>query len=268
MVGARSGMAVKAQVRSLPTPCSVAAPSPLMTKRRSSLPLGSGDFASALSGLVESLGDLDAALALDVEMHVAGRAHHELAAGRHRHRRALRLRRLTRPQARQHHRRAPGIDRRRDPGIDAEIRRRHHAVPIEGGGDAFDVFAAGAEETRDHQNEHQRAQRHRIAQRQPRRRPAGLELARRHQRALDMSLPERLRHRVVIVGGDMIDDGGGRAMRFSAHAVEPAQAVMNAGQPQPDQRHRRGNDDQREDQKARWRGRAAAAPARDRPRRR
>ncbi len=237
-----------------------------MTKRRSSLPLGSGDFASAL--FESGLGDLDAALAHDVEIHIAGRAHHELAADRHRDRRALRLRRLARPQARQHHRRAPGIDRWRDPGIDTEIRRRHHAVPVEGGGDAFDVFAAGAEEARHHQNEHQRAQRHRIAQRQPRRRPAGLELARRHQRALDMGLPERLRHRVVIVGGDMIDDGGGRAMRFSAHAVEPAQAVMNARQPQPDQRHRGDDDDQDEDRKPDGARRAAATPARARPRRR
>ena len=59
------------------------------------------------------------------------------------------------------------------------------------------ALAAGGEEGRDHQDEHQRAQRHRIAQRRAAARPAGLELARRQQRAFDMRAPERLRDRIV-----------------------------------------------------------------------
>ena len=89
-----------------------------------------------------------------------------------------------------------------------------------------------AKEGRDDQEEHQRAQRHRIAQRQLRRRPAGLELARRQQRALDMRAPERLRDRIVLVGGDLVGDRGGRPMRLAAAAIEPAQAVGGARQPQ------------------------------------
>ena len=149
---------------------------------------------------------------------------------------ARRLRGLARAQARQHDRRAAGIDRRRDPGIDAEIGRRHHALPVEGGGDALDALAAGGKEARHRQNEHERAQRHRIAQRQPRRRPAGLELARRQQRAFDMRAPERLRDRIVLVGGDLVGDRGGRPVRLAAAAVEPAQAVIDARQPQHRQR--------------------------------
>ena len=59
---------------------------------------------------------------------------------------AVDLRGFARAQAGQHDRRAAGIDRRRDPGIDAEIGRRHHALPVEGGGDALDAFAAGGKE--------------------------------------------------------------------------------------------------------------------------
>ena len=101
------------------------------------------------------------------------------------------------------------------------------------------MLAAGGEKRGDHQHQHQRAQRDRVAQRQLRRGPAGLEPARRHQRALDMGAPERLRDRIVLVGGDAVEDGGGRTVPLAADAVEPAQAVMNAGQLQPHERHQR-----------------------------
>ena len=169
----------------------------------------------------------EAAVAHDVETHIAGRAHHQLAAGRHRDRRRIVVDTVARAQARQHDRRAAGIDRRRDPGIDAEIGRRDHARPVEGGGDPLHPLAAGGEEGGDRQNEHQRAQRHRIAHGEPRRRPAGLELARRQQRAFDMGAPERLRDRIVLVGGDLVGDRGGRPVRLAAAAVEPAQAVID-----------------------------------------
>ena len=159
------------------------------------------------------------------------------------------MRGVARAQARQHHRRTAGIDRRRHPGIDAEIRRRHHALPVEGGGDAFDALAAGGKEGRHHQDQRERAQRHRIAQRQLRLRPAGLELARRQQRAFDMRAPERLRHRIVLIGGDLVGDGRGRPVRLAAAAVEPAQAVRFAGQPQQQQRDRgRRGEDEEQDQ--------------------
>ena len=178
------------------------------------------------------------------------------------------LRRFARAQAGQHHRRPAGVDRRRDPGIDAEIRRRDHAVPVEGGGDALEPLAAGRKESRHHQNEHECAQRHRIAQRQPRRRPAGLELARRQQRALDMRLPERLRHRIVAVGGNVVGDRRRRPVRFAAAAIEPAQPVIDARQPQDQQRQCRRDSEQGRKQTGRSRAPAAATPARDRPRRR
>ena len=194
---------------------------------------------------------LETAPAHHVEAHIAGRADHKLAAGRYRDRRRGKpriLRGFARAQAGQHDRRAAGIDRRRDPGVDAEIGRRHHALPVESDGDALQAFAAGGEEARDRQNEHERAQRHRIAQRQPRRRPAGLELARRHERTFDMGTPERLRDRIVLVGGNLIGDRGGRPVRLAAAAVEPAQAVGDAGQPQHRQRRRRNGGDGHEQQ--------------------
>jgi len=43
-------------------------------------------------------------------------------------------------------RRLAGIGRRSDPGIDAEICRQYHALPIESCGNALPVFAAGGNE--------------------------------------------------------------------------------------------------------------------------
>ena len=58
-----------------------------------------------------------------------------------------------------------GISRRGNPGIDAEIRRCDHAVPVESGGNAFYSLAAGGKESRDDKNDHQCAECHRVAQR-------------------------------------------------------------------------------------------------------
>ena len=68
------------------------------------------------------------------------------------------------------------------------------------------------------------------------------------QRAFDMGAPERLRDRIVSVGGDLVGDRGGRPVRLAAAAVEPAQAVGGAGQPQHRQRRRRDRGDQDEQQ--------------------
>ena len=62
-----------------------------------------------------------------------------------------------------------------------------------------------------------------------------------------MGAPERLRDRIGLVGGDAVGDGGGRAVRLPAAAVEPAQALVQAGQPQADERDGGGEREQRED---------------------
>jgi hypothetical protein len=53
-------------------------------------------------------------------------------------------------------------------GIDAEIRRRDDALPIERRGNAFCSLATGGKETRRHENENERAERHGVAQGQSR----------------------------------------------------------------------------------------------------
>ncbi len=94
-------------------------------------------------GLRLGLGLGDAALDGDIESRLAGGAHHQGRAGRHRHRGAGTCKRLlARVQTRQDQRRPAGVGRRRDPGVDPEIGRRHHAAPIEGRGDAFGALAA------------------------------------------------------------------------------------------------------------------------------
>ena len=167
--------------------------------------------------------------------------------------------RFARAQARQDHRRTAGIMRRRDPGIDAVIRRRHHALPVEGGGDARDAIAAGGEEGRDQQHEHQRAQRHRIARGELRHRPAGPELAGGGERALDMRAPQRLRHGVAFAGGKLVGDCGRRAV------LQPAARSIRR---RPSASFGHAHDDMatkqqvREDRKSRRRRRVRAAAAR------
>ena len=154
---------------------------------------GRGDGEVALLGALGrlrlgfGLGLGDAAFDGDVEPGLAGGAHHQGRAGRHRHRAAgARLRLLAGTQARQDQRRPAGVGRRRDPGVDPEIGRRHHAVPVERRGDALGALAAGGKERRDHQDEHQPAQRVRIARGDLRHRRAGLQrVGRRAARAPD-----------------------------------------------------------------------------------
>ena len=88
---------------------------------------------------------------------------------------AARLHRLARAQTLQDDRRLARIGRRADPGVDAEIGRRHHALPIERGGNALHALAAGGKEGRNHEHRHESAQRKGIAQRKPRRGQSGLE---------------------------------------------------------------------------------------------
>ena len=176
----------------------------------------------------------------------AGRADDQGAAGRHRQI-GRGLHRLARPQALQDHRRAAGIGRRRDPGVDAEIGRRHHALPVEGRHDALGPLAAGGHEGRHHKHRHQRAHRERIAQGEPRRRHAGLEGGGRPQRTLDMRAPERDRIRIGGRDRHLVGDRGRRSMRQPGIAIEPTQAVMPARQTQRQQRGKRRRGEQEKD---------------------
>ena len=97
-----------------------------MAKRRSSAPRAAAGCATGFR-LGEPAGGGD------VELDLAAGADDQHAAGRHRDRRAGGLHRLARPQALQDQRRLAGIGRRADPGVDAEIRGRDRALPVERG---------------------------------------------------------------------------------------------------------------------------------------
>jgi hypothetical protein len=51
-----------------------------------------------------------------------------------------------------------------------------------------------------------------------------------------MRLPERLRHGVLIIGGETIRGRGCRTVRFTGAAIKPAQPIVDARQPQNQQR--------------------------------
>ena len=180
MVGGLSAMALNGQIRSSPAPRSVAVPVAVILKRCSSVPAGA--CALVLRGVTPPVPETSR-LSLPVErtisVELTGTANGPS-------RRRLRRRRLAGMNAGQHDRRLAGIGRRRHPGVDAEIRRQHHALPIERRRDAFPAFAAGGEKSRDAGEQHQRAQRIRVAPGDARRRLAGFERARR--------LPTRARH--------------------------------------------------------------------------
>ncbi len=215
-------MALNGQTRSSPAPRSVAVPVAVILKRCSSVPAGA--FTSSGSAA-------DAAGAGDIEAELAGRAHDQRRTDRHGDRPSILRRRgrhLAGMNAGQHDRRLAGIGRRRDPGVDAEIRRQRHAVPVERRRDPLPAFAAGGEERRDAGDQHQRAQRIRIAPGEARRRRAGLERARRLQRALDMGVPQRERIRILGRDRELVGDRGRRTMAQAAAAIEPAQPVGRA----------------------------------------
>ena len=91
-----------------------------------------------------------AALAGNVETDLAGRAHDERRAGRNRHRLAgvaVRPRRFARMNAGKNDRRLAGISGRRDPGVDAEVCRQHHALPVERRGDAFPMLPTSGDKS-------------------------------------------------------------------------------------------------------------------------
>ena len=160
---------------------------------------------------------------------------------------------------RQDDRRLAGIERRRHPGIDPDIGRRQHAVPVERRRGAQHALVAGGDIGRDHQHRDQRAQRPGIVDRQPRRRQAGADALDRCQCALALRLPQRQRDRIL--RGQRIGQRGRRAMADAGAAVQPAERRLRGSasetgpaetaRPAPAARTGRG----------RWRAPQTAAPA-------
>ena len=168
---------------------------------------------------------------------------------------------LAGPQPGQDHRRTRGIGRRRHPGVEPEVRRNHHALPVEGRGDTAPALATGGDEGRHNEDDDQRAQRHRVAQVETRRRPAGPELLRREQRPFDMGAPQRDRPRIGLRGREFIGDRGRRPMGDAGLAVEPAQAVVARREAHENQRNgRRGGEDEEHEQRDRPRHRRQPQP--------
>ena len=98
----------------------------------------------------------------------AARAHQKRAAGRNRQRPAVGPAGVL-VGGGKNDRRLAGIDRRRHPGVDPDIGRRQHAVPVEGCGDPHRAFVTGGDIGRHHHHHDQRAQRPGIVDRKPRR---------------------------------------------------------------------------------------------------
>ena len=126
------------------------------------------------------------------------------AAGTHQQRAACRYRqrgcaigRSRIPGGGQNDRRLAGIDRRGHPGVDPDIGRRQHAVPVERRGNSQRALVAGGDIGGRQHHHDQRAQRPGIVDRKPRRRQPGADPPDRGQRALALLPPQRLRDRVL-----------------------------------------------------------------------
>ena len=87
-------------------------------------------------------------------------------------------------------RRPAGVRRRRDPGIEPDIRDGEHALPVECRSDARAAILAGGDGGRHQQHDDKRPQRPRIVDRQPRRRQAGPDVLDRGERALALHAPQ------------------------------------------------------------------------------
>src|ERR1700688_3132345 len=128
MVGGLSGMTLNAQVRSSPAPRKVALPVAVMAKRCSSVPAGAFtvSFAGVTPPRPETL-----RLTLPVERTTSVELTRTATMPLVCNAVVRQCRRLAEMDAGQDQRRLAGIDRRNDPGIDAEIRRQYDTVPVE-----------------------------------------------------------------------------------------------------------------------------------------
>ncbi len=127
-----------------------------------------------------------------------------------------------------------GIERRCHPGIDPDIGRRQHAVPVERRLGAQRALVARGHIGRDHHHRDQRAQRPGIMDRKPRRRQAGADALDRCQGAFALRLPQCVRNRIR--RGQRIGQRGRRAMADAGAAVEPAEGLFAARPAKPGKR--------------------------------
>ena len=172
--------------------------------------------------------------------------------------------RLAGPHAGQDHRRLRRIGGRRHPGIEAEVLRLHHAVPVESRGDALHALAGGGEERRDTRNSDQRTHRDRVEQRQPRRGVPAFSAARRatparHERARAPATPDPDRRPQAHPRSR--SRAGARARCRGRGAAGRRRAREATKQ----QRHGRDRNEDDRRRTARWRARAAAATATSQP---
>ena len=223
---------------------------------------GEMPLVGALGRLLGRRGFGHAAAGQHIERAAAG-AHDQRGAGRHRQRSRGGQRGFL-VGRRQDDRRLAGVERRRHPGVDPDIGRRQHAVPVERRLGAQRALVAGGDIGRHHHHRDQRAQRPGIVDRQPRRRQAGADALDGCQSALALRLPQRLRHRIL--GRERIGQRGRRAVADAGAAVEPAQALFAARPAEPDKRKQRRPAPPARTGRGRWRAPRTAAPATTRPR--
>jgi hypothetical protein len=120
-------------------------------------------------------------------------------------------------------------------------------VPIERGEHALAAVAARRDETRNDEQQHQRAYGERIAQADARRRPARTELLGRKQRALAMRLPERLRNGIVAVGSHGVSERRGGPMRLAGSLIDAIERVPARRHPKAEEREGGEDEQHRED---------------------
>ncbi len=181
----------------------------------------------------------DASAADHVQRAAAG-AHDQHASRRHRQRTAhgsVRRQRGVLVRRRQDDRRLAGVERRRHPGVDPDIGRRQHAVPVEGGRDARGALVTRGNKGRHHHHDDERAQCPWIVDRQSRRRQAGPDPLDGGQRPLALRLPQRQRDRIL--RGERIGQRGGGPVADAGAAIEPAQGLLAARPAKPNQREQR-----------------------------
>ncbi len=191
----------------------------------------------ALGRLLGRRNLLQAAGGRDIET-AAGGAYDQRRAGGYGQRAACRERRGLLVGGRQDDRRLRGVEWRRHPGVDADIGRRQHAVPVERRAHPRRALVAGGEEGRDQHDHDQGAKRPGIVEREAGMRQACADTPQRGQRALALRLPQHSRDRVL--RGQRVRQRGGGAVTDAGAIVEPSEGLL-AGRPtEPNQRNQGG----------------------------
>jgi len=202
-----------------------------------------GAFGRGLRGrnFLEAAGDDDIQAA-------AGGAHDQGRTGGNGQRAGGRQRCRLLVGGRQDHRRLAGVERRRDPGVDADIGRRQHTVPVESSCEPQSALIARGKEGRDQHHHDQRAQRPGVVDGEARVRQTGADALERGQRALALRLPERLCDRIL--RGQRVGERGGGAVANARAAVEPGERLVAARPAKPNQGEQGGGCEPRENDEA------------------